>query len=192
MTLALQPPIPQPPVAMISPSMDSSSWQDPGPNAPVLQVPSPNYNARPADVSVDTIVLHSTVIPTLERTVFAFTRRQSGVSAHFTIGKDGSIVQHVSTFDRAWHAGPSRDHLGRENLNDFSIGIELVNLNDGLDPYPEIQVKRLRDLIASIKRRHEIKYITSHEAIAVPKGRKSDPAGFQWDQVAMAGVELIP
>ncbi len=120
-----------------------SPWVEPGP-LKLIWVQSPNYNRRPKDMAVDTIVVHSTVIPTTEKTVLAFCRVASKVSAHYVIGKDGSIVQQVSTFDRAWHAGVSKDVLGRTGLNDFSVGIELVNLDDGKDPYPEAQLFRLR------------------------------------------------
>src|ERR1700731_4435775 len=113
-------------------------WIDPGFKKFVF-IASPNYGRRPQgpDTVVDTVVVHSTVIPTVERTAYAFYTKESKVSAHFVIGKDGSIVQTVSTFDRAWHAGVSRDWRGRNNVNDFSIGIELVNLDDGKDPYPD-------------------------------------------------------
>lgn len=154
-------------------------WIDPGFNR-IIYLQSPNYDARPPDTIVDTVVLHSTVEPTLKGTVAHFLRESSQVSAHFTIGKDGSIVQQVSTFDRAWHAGVSRDIEGRERVNAFSVGIELVNLNDGLDPYPEPQLQALENILGVLLRRFPIKYITSHEFIAQPRGRKSDPAGFPW------------
>lgn len=157
-------------------------WVDPGFNR-IRYLQSPNCDARPADTTVDTVVIHSTVEPTLKGTVAHFLRTESQVSAHFTIGKDGSIVQQVSTFDRAWHAGVSRDIEGREKVNAFSVGIELVNLNDGLDPYPELQLQALENVLAVLMRRFPIKYITSHEFIAQPKGRKSDPAGFPWDRL---------
>jgi N-acetyl-anhydromuramyl-L-alanine amidase AmpD len=168
-----------------------SPWVDPG-FAKLIWVQSPNYNRRPDAAVVDTIVLHSTVIPTLEATTRAFYDTKSQVSAHFTIGKDGSIVQNVSTFSRAWHAGVSKDKQGRENLNNFSIGIELVNLNDGKDPYPESQIIALQDLILALRRRFPtLQYITSHEYIAVPKGRKSDPKRYPWKTLEGLGFELI-
>ena len=83
-------------------------WEDPG-FMQAIWVQSPNNNKRPSGVVVDTVVVHSTVIESLKQTVFAFCREASQVSAHYVIGKDGSIVQCVSTFRRAWHAGVSRD-----------------------------------------------------------------------------------
>src|SRR3569832_1317965 len=127
-------------------------WVDPG-FAKLIWVHFSIFNRRPDDAVIDTIVLHSTVIPTLEATTRAFYDTKSQVSSHFTIGKDGSIVQNVSTIKRAWHAGVSKDKLGRENLNNFSIGIELVNLNDGKDPYAPAQIEVRRYLILTLKRR---------------------------------------
>jgi N-acetyl-anhydromuramyl-L-alanine amidase AmpD len=72
---------------------------------------------------------------------------------------------------------------GRERVNDFSIGIELVNANDGTDPYPKSQIESLKTLITDIKTRHKIHYIVSHAEIATPPGRKSDPMSFPWVEI---------
>lgn len=166
-------------------------WVDPG-FKHFVWIGSPNYGRRPKgpDTVVDTIVVHSTAIPTLEQTARAFHTPSSKVSAHFTIGKDGSIVQAVSTFDRAWHAGVSKDSRGMGNVNNFSIGIELVNLDDGKDPYPDAQIEALRSLIRSLTRLHPIKYLTSHEYIALPHGRKIDPANFPWSRLEDLGMQI--
>lgn len=47
-------------------------------------------------------------------------------SVHFVIERDGSITQMVPTNRRANHAGKSSYH-GRDWVNGFSIGIEIVN-----------------------------------------------------------------
>lgn len=75
---------------------------------------------------------------------------------------------------------------GRTNVNDFSIGVELVNLNDGMDPFPERQIEALRDLLRTILANHPIKHIVPHYECAEPSGRKSDPLGFK-----MAWVETL-
>lgn len=167
-----------------------SPWHDPG-YLKLVWIQSPNFGPRPKDAIIDTVIVHSTVIPTLEKTTEAFQRESSQVSAHFTIGRDGSIVQNVSTFDRAWHAGVSKDANGRENLNHYSIGIELVNLNDGKDPYPKEQLQALKGIIATMIRRYPIKQIASHEFIAVPVGRKSDPTNFPWKELEYFHVPLF-
>lgn len=143
----------------------------------VLHVPSPNFNDRPADAVIDTVVVHATATATWQEAVEFFMRREAPVSAHYTITRGGRILVHVPEDKRAWHAGVSRMPDGRENVNDFSIGIELVNLNDGEDPYNREQVEALRTLLQSIYRRHPIVHLTSHAAVAFPPGRSSDPKG---------------
>ena len=76
---------------------------------------------------------------------------------------------------------------GRENVNDFSIGIELVNRNNGADPFPDQQIQSLRDLLRAITGRHAIRHIVPHYVCAFPPGRKSDPVGFDVSWVKFAG-----
>lgn len=165
-------------------------FQNPGFNK-VVWVESPNQNKRPAGAVVDTIVLHHTAQDSLRTTVNFFATTASKVSAHFCIGKDGSIVQFLSTFDRAWHAGVSTDAYGRKGVNDFSIGIEIDNPGDGKTPYPEAQIRALDNLIGFLLLRFpEVKQITSHEFIAEPQGRKNDPKNFPWDRMKHFGLPL--
>jgi N-acetyl-anhydromuramyl-L-alanine amidase AmpD len=140
--------------------------------------PSPNFNDRPEGVVVDTIVLHATVLDSLQEVVDKFADPESHVSAHYTIDRDGTIAGHVPEEARAWHAGQSKMKDGRSGVNDFSIGIELVNLNDGFDPFPDEQLQAMRSLVKDIISRHPIRYIVTHYEVADPPGRKSDPAGF--------------
>lgn len=146
---------------------------------------SPHRNLRPADTIVDTIVLHHTAGDTLRGCVKWFQMPESQVSAHYVVDRDGFVVQQVSTGDRAWHAGRSIDSLGRENVNNFSVGIEIVNKGDGKDPWPDAQVDsvvRLCRTLMTYRFKH-IKQITSHEFIAEPQGRKNDPIHFPWERL---------
>jgi N-acetylmuramoyl-L-alanine amidase/AmpD protein len=177
-----------------TPMPSRTDWRDPG-YLQIEWIQSPNFGKRPHGINdVTTIVIHSTVIPTLELTTEAFQRDEkhnpAAVSSHFTIGKDGSIVQNVSTFSRAWHAGKSWDAAGRNNVNDYSIGIELVNLDNGKDPYPDAQIQALCGIIAEMRRRFPIKELVSHEFIAQPPGRKNDPAGFPWERLKYFGLPM--
>jgi len=145
---------------------------------PMKSFPSPNSDDRPEGAIVDTVVIHATVLESIEDVIRHFEATDSRVSAHYTIGRDGTIVTHVPEDRRAWHAGQSRMKDGRTQVNDFSIGIELVNRNDGVDPFPASQIHALRRLLKSIMSRHAIQFIVPHYACADPPGRKSDPAGF--------------
>ena len=149
----------------------------------IRQCPSPNCDERPPGVVLDTVVLHATVLNTLDEVVAHFGNPLSKVSAHYTVDRDGTIAVHVAENMRAWHAGQSKMKDGRTKVNDFSIGIELVNRNDGVDPFPGPQIQALRDLLQTIVARHPIRQIIPHYECADPPGRKSDPAGFDMSWV---------
>jgi len=156
-------------------------------------VPSPNCGPRPAPTQVDLVVLHSISLPPGEYGGDAieqlFTNRLDGsahpyfesirglaVSAHFLIRRDGELVQFVSCDERAWHAGESR-WRGRENCNDFSIGVELEGLEG--EPFDDAQYPVLAALLGSAALRYPIAAVAGHEHVA--PGRKDDPgAGFDW------------
>jgi AmpD protein len=98
------------------------------------------------------------------------------VSAHFLLRRDGALLQFVSCDRRAWHAGQS-SWRGRDNCNDWSIGIELEGL-EGHDFEPP-QYLALVLLLQAIARRYPVRELVGHEQVA--PGRKHDPgAGFDW------------
>ena len=167
--------------------------------AGVQYMPSPNANERPDDSPPSLIVLHSISLPpgefggtgieklftnTLDphaHPYFASIATQK-VSAHVLIRRDGSIVQFVPFQRRAWHAGAS-SYEGRENCNDFSIGIEL----EGTDTvhYEDAQYRVLATLIDALRiayptlSKHRI---VGHSEIA--PGRKTDPGqAFDWQRL---------
>ena len=51
------------------------------------------------------------------------------VSSHLFIDREGQITQFVPFDKAAWHAGIS-EFNGKENCNEFSIGIELEGTDD--------------------------------------------------------------
>ena len=148
----------------------------------VTFVQSPNWGVRSKGDEIDCVVVHATVINTMEGTQRAFLDdKVRRVSAHYVIDRDGTIVQMVDERLTAWHAGVS-ELDGRPGVNDFSVGVELINLNDGVDPYPPAQVAALVKVIKDLRSRWNIPddRIVSHEQIARPVGRKSDPKGFDF------------
>jgi N-acetylmuramoyl-L-alanine amidase len=159
-------------------------WNPPAPLGMkgVKFVASPNWSMRPAGEVVDTIVVHATVINTMDGTIRAFMDDKiRKVSAHYCIDRDGTIIQMVDENLVAHHAGVS-ELEGKPGVNGFSIGFELINLNDGVDPYPEAQYQALAKVIRDIRTRWNVldSRIVSHEHIARPVGRKSDPVGFDF------------
>lgn len=72
------------------------------------------------------LIVHYTADTSLEGTLAWFSDTAAQASAHLVIDRDGRIVQMVPFDRRAWHAGKSR--WGElEGMNQYSIGIELVN-----------------------------------------------------------------
>lgn len=100
-----------------------------------------------------------------------------GVSAHYVIGRDGTVYQLVDEKDNSYHAGKSKLPDGTTNVNSCSIGIELMT--SFTESPTEKQVSSLLSLISSIKTRHSIKYVLRHSDIAPV--RKTDPWNFDWD-----------
>ena len=147
-------------------------------------LPSPNCDDRPPGTDINSIVLHATVEPTTEGTINIFLNPARRVSAHFIVGKDGRVVQMVPVEKRAWHAGPSVLE-GVGSVNDYSVGIEMVNRNDGQDPYTDAQMQAVAGLVRFLRSYYAIPdaRIVSHAQIALPPGRKSDPIGFDFDKL---------
>jgi len=76
------------------------------------------------------IILHYTATTQTIPTIRYLRKSDSGVSAHLIIGRDGSITQLVPFNTQAWHAGISGYKFKKQQynyLNNYSIGIELVN-----------------------------------------------------------------
>jgi N-acetyl-anhydromuramyl-L-alanine amidase AmpD len=108
---------------------------------------------------------------------------ENRVSSHYLVNKTGTIYQLVNNEDAAWHAGRANWH-GITDVNAVSVSIELENRNDGRDPYPPAQLSSCRDLCKSLVTRYHIARgdVVRHLDIAMPKGRKTDPASFpDWD-----------
>jgi N-acetyl-anhydromuramoyl-L-alanine amidase len=160
------------------------------------QIASPNYDARPAGVEADLIVIHGISLPPgefggpwIER---LFTNALPAeihpyfaevaplrVSSHLVVQRDGALTQYVSFADRAWHAGQS-NYQGRAACNDFSVGVEL----EGTDtlPYEATQYEALAAVVAALCAaypRLSADRLVGHSDIA--PGRKTDPGpAFDW------------
>ena len=165
---------------------------------------SPNYNARPSAIIIDTIVIHNISLPPdnfgacdangLHFVKALFTNqldwnahpyfqtiKGAEVSAHLFIERDGKITQFVNFDDRAWHAGKS-SYLGRPDCNNYSIGIEL----EGSDfvPFTAVQYQTLSQIIKTPYQTYPKtrRHLTGHSDIA--SGRKTDPGEyFDWAQL---------
>jgi N-acetyl-anhydromuramyl-L-alanine amidase AmpD len=144
---------------------------------------SPNSSSR-NDTPVRLIVLHATV-GSYTSSLSWLCEPISKVSIHYLIDRNGHVDQLVQDDRAAWHAGKSAWlGLNSQDIEESSLGIELVNANTGLDPYPAAQLGSCRDLCRAKIAAYHIQraYVVRHLDIATPKGRKTDPAGFPWPQ----------
>ncbi len=178
---------PRPAPVPVTPPAPAPSTPTPGgaPAKPSIRwTGSPHFNNRRRPDDITGIVIHSTANSSLERVAEWFNNPNAKVSAHYTIGKDGQIIQSVQDMHRAWHAGRSV-WKGRNSCNDYTIGIELVNLNDGADPYPDEQHQANVALCAYLADKYNVSVddIMGHIDIALPPGRKSDPRGYKLDRL---------
>lgn len=160
----------------------------------LIAAPSPNFDARGAGASIDMLVLHYTGMPNGESALQRMCDPAAKVSAHYMIEEDGRVFQLVAEEHRAWHAGVSY-WQGARNINERSIGIELVNPGHefGYQPFPETQMSVLIELANAIVGRHGIprERVLGHSDVA-PQ-RKEDPGElFDWQRLHDSGLGLWP
>jgi N-acetylmuramoyl-L-alanine amidase len=160
----------------------------------VTFINSPNYGKT---IVPSILVLHYTAGGSLEGAVTTFKKPES-VSAHFVIDRDGTIVQMVELDKKAFHAGIS-SYNNRNGVNDYSIGIEIVNwgiCGNGEEPitwtkktldkndctkvygswwhnYTKEQLESVKELCLTLIKELKLTAVVGHSDIA--PGRKVDP-----------------
>ncbi len=163
------------------------------------QVPSPNCNERPPFQEIEVLVIHAISLPpgryggghieafftnTLDVSLDVYFTEIADlhVSAHLLIDRHGAVTQFVPFDRRAWHAGKSC-FKGRENCNDFSIGIELEGCDE--EAFTSAQYDTLVDVVAQLRNAYpgiSLDNMVGHSDIA--PGRKTDPGPFfDWEHL---------
>lgn len=127
---------------------------------------------------IDTIIIHSTY-NALGGDPFSLKKilniyKSYGVSPHHIIDRGGKTYRLVADENVAYHAGESRMPDGRTGVNNFSIGIEIIN--NKTDKFTSEQYSSLNDLLRYLRSKYPIKYVLGHNQIA--PGRKTDPWNF--------------
>ena len=160
------------------------------------QIPSPNCTERPAGVPIDLLVIHNISLPPgeyggryvddlfcnrlnpREHSYFAEIAHLR-VSAHLLIDRHGGVTQYVPFNMKAWHAGASC-FCGRDNCNEYSIGIELEGTD--FEPFTAAQYDQLVRVTELLRRAYPQitpARIVGHSDIA--PDRKTDPGPcFDW------------
>jgi N-acetyl-anhydromuramyl-L-alanine amidase AmpD len=132
---------------------------------------------------IDTIIIHSTYDAIgddpydVDGVIAEY--KQYRVSPHYLIDRNGKIYRLVADQNIAYHAGVSKTPDGRTDVNNFSIGVEMINTTES--KFTSDQYAAFNDLIISLKKQYSIKYILGHDDIA--PGRKTDPWNINWNNV---------
>lgn len=156
----------------------------PGQGRGALWQPSPNFDQRRPNF----VILHQTTNDNMATALATLTSPQRKVSAHYLIGRDGTILQLVDEAARAWHAGESW-WGGNTDLNSSSIGIELDNTGD--EDFAEAQIVVLLTLLDDLLTRHNIPWVNVLGHGDIAPTRKVDPSRlFPWQRLASHGFGL--
>lgn len=139
---------------------------------------TPNRRERTKPIKL--IVLHSTG-GSFASAVNWLMNRISRVSAHYVVGRDGTVRKLAPLSSATYHAGRG-EWRGERDVNSISVGVEIEHV-DGKQDFPEAQVAAVVKLIREIRAVAGQVPVTSHAFVARPKGRKVDPAGFPFDRI---------
>ena len=144
---------------------------------------SPNFNLNKRSISeVKYIIFHYTGMKSEIGAIKRLTDKNSKVSCHYFIKRNGEIIQMVPDLYVAWHAGKS-SWKKEKLLNSKSIGIEISNPghNHGYKNFNSKQIRSIVKLSKILKKKYKIKNedILGHSDIA-PLRKKDPGEKFPW------------
>ena len=148
---------------------------------------SPNHSPKERNKKkIKFIVFHYTGMQSERESIERLTSKKSQVSSHYLINREGKITKMVDEKNIAWHAGKSK-WKNLINLNNQSIGIELVNKGHqfGYENFSKKQISKLELLCKTLIKKYKIKKtnILGHSDIAPL--RKIDPGEkFPWKHLS--------
>lgn len=140
-----------------------------------------------APQGIDTIVIHATAGGS---SAGAMSVTQKGTASWHLLVPDEDEPGHgeyayrcVPDSGSAWHVLSKCKHPadGRVNINDRSMGVEVVNWQDGRDSFSDWQLRITAQWVRYCWSELGCKYLYTHAFL--DPGRKSDPGGcFDWDR----------
>jgi len=152
---------------------------------------SPNYSKKTRlKKDIKFVIIHYTGMQSEIESFKRLMDPQYKVSSHYLINRKGEIIQMVKEKNIAWHAGKSRWKKFK-NLNNYSIGIELVNKGHqfGYQNFSRQQISSLIKLCTKLKKKYLIKKenFLGHSDIAPL--RKADPGEkFPWKKLSKSKI----
>ena len=132
------------------------------------------------------LIFHYTGMASQKKAISRLIHKNSKVSCHYFIKRNGEIINMVPDNYIAWHAGISC-WKNQKNLNDKSIGIEIQNSGHS-GKYERFTIKQVNSLLfltKILKKKYQIKSknFLGHSDIA--PNRKKDPGEkFPWKYLA--------
>ena len=147
---------------------------------------SENYSKKTRkSKDIKLIVIHYTGMQSKIVSIKRLSSLKHKVSCHYLIDRKGEVLKMIQENKVAWHAGKSR-WKKFINLNENSIGIELVNKGHefGYQKFTSNQIRNLIKLCKNIKKKYKIKNsnIVGHSDVAPM--RKLDPGEkFPWEKL---------
>ena len=148
---------------------------------------SPNFSKKiRKKKQIKFVIIHYTGMQSEIESIKRLTNQKTKVSCHYLINRKGLIIRMVKDKNIAWHAGKSK-WKNFINLNNFSIGIELVNKGHqfGYQNYTINQINNLISLCKKLKKKYKIdtENFLGHSDIAPL--RKVDPGEkFPWKKLS--------
>ncbi len=134
------------------------------------------------------VIIHHTAQQTAAQTLQTFTLPRTEVSAHYVVGRDGTVYHLLNDYLRAHHAGAGR-WGSITDMNSCSIGIELDN--NGSEPFADAQIKSLLVLLRQLKQAYNIPAANFIGHSDYAPARKTDPGIlFPWKTLAQNGFGL--
>jgi N-acetylmuramoyl-L-alanine amidase len=161
--------------------------------------PNPNYKER--SKIVHGIIIHSMGEQIGGQDAAAFLE-SVGLSAHYLVKPDGTVIETVDPSKRAYHAGES-EHLGETDLNSSYIGIEVLVRGDHTyssfkeaikkpDTFTEAQYEACEKLCKYLKARftriNEQQFVTHSQVSGdhvrgAGKGKIDPGSGFDFERL---------
>ena len=147
---------------------------------------SPNFYLKKRSISkVKYLIFHYTGMKSENGAIKKLTNKNSKVSCHYFIKRNGEIIMMVPDLYIAWHAGISSWKKDKF-LNSKSIGIEVSNPGHehGYKHFNTKQVKSIIKLSKTLKKRYKIKKenILGHSDIS-PLRKKDPGEKFPWKKL---------
>ena len=152
---------------------------------------SPNFDLKKRNIrNINFLIFHYTGMKYEKDAINKLTSKNSKVSSHYFIKKNGEILKIVPDLYTAWHAGVSR-WKNYNSLNKNSIGIEISNSghNFNYNVFTKKQINSIYKLSKYLLKKYKIrnKYILGHSDIA-PERKKDPGEKFPWKYLSQKNI----